>query len=515
MKIKEFINKLLNIPKELFKRFPESISLSILISIILAVFLENDIMEDIIIFLIIFPMEILFSEIYFKDNKKLRIISFIISIIIAIICNKYILERNSLIIKLTIVYSIILIILGLIKLLKDSKLPFNEYLTRVSSTSFKAQIITSILSSGLMLISLIIVLLFKVSEMLIIRAEILFFGIFVVPVLLYIFSNTSEKVWDFIKFVIKNLSSYIVIISFLVIYIYMLKIFITWNIPSNHIFRITSLLFILGLPIWTMVTSFEKESLPVKICSKLPIAFIPFIGLQIYSLTVRIMDSGITVIRYIGIMLIILEIIYVIIYLIKEEKVYYLGYVIILMSIIGILIPKINATSASVSSQYKRVINYLNKENLSNKEYNELYSAYIYLETNAEGKSYINKLTKEQINYITDGHKEDYVCYSNEGIQKYSNIDIRGYNKLSEFAISDYQGNQSFDVFKNVKIGNYNVNISTEIKRFIESQKSDEDMKVSNTIVTDEYKITITNIDICLNNNKIDNYSVSGYILEK
>ena len=516
MKLKDYIKKALEIPKDLFKRFPFSISLSILASIIIAVFLESDFLEDAIYFIFLFPIGILFSEIFFKDNKKIEIVSFIISLIIAMIGNKYIRESNELVIRLAAIYCISLTILGLIKLFKDSKLSLNEYVTRVAANSFKVQVVSGIISSGILAITGIIILLFKASEMMIVRAELIFAGSFVIPAFIYAFSDTKEEVWDFIKFIIKNLTSVILIIAFAIIYIYMLKIFITFKIPSNHIFRITGLLFLMGLPIWTMVSSFEKENIFVKINNILPIAFIPFVGLQIYSIAVRISNNGITIMRYCGILLIIFEILYIITYMAKKDKIYYLGYVLIAMSIIGIIIPKISATEVVVNSQYKIMMNYLNKEKLNDDEKDSLYSAYYYLTDFKEGKVLVDKLSNDQIDKITLNNTEvDFNCYYNYGSDSYNNLDISGYSRFSEFRVFGDDINKSYDIFNHIDIYGHDVNMSAEIKNFVKREKYGDEYKYSNIIVTDEYKVELKDIHVCIEDSLVNSYTISGYILEK
>ena len=262
MVIKEYLKKLLNIPRILFKRFPVSILTSIISSILIVIFFEKELLSDIFVFLIFLGIGSLFTEIMFS-NKVIKYSSYGISLIVAIILNKYVVELNQLSMKLAIIYGITLFIIGLLKLFKDSKLTLNEYVVRVASTTFKVQVISSIISAGLLLIGGIIITLFSVSDLLIIRLELLFGGIFVLPALIYTFAETKEKAWDFIKFAIKNLLSVILFISFAIVYIYMLKIIITFKVPSNHIFRIISILFALGLPTWTMISSFKDDNLIV------------------------------------------------------------------------------------------------------------------------------------------------------------------------------------------------------------------------------------------------------------
>ena len=61
--------------------------------------------------------------------------------------------------------------------------------------------------------------------------------------------------------VIKYVLGILVIIAFAIIYLYIAKIIILRDIPSNQIFRILATLFIIGFPIWTMSKSFENNDL--------------------------------------------------------------------------------------------------------------------------------------------------------------------------------------------------------------------------------------------------------------
>ena len=79
---------------------------------------------------------------------------------------------------------------------------------------------------------------------------------------------------------------------------YIIKIIVFKDMPSNQIFRILAALFILGCPIWTMVCNFKEDTIIDKINKLLPKLFIPFIILQIYSIGVRILENGITENRY-------------------------------------------------------------------------------------------------------------------------------------------------------------------------------------------------------------------------
>ncbi len=515
--MKELIKKILEIPKDLFKRYPFSISLSILVSFILACFLESDFIGDAIVFLLVFPVGVLFSEICFSNKTSLKTTGFIISLIIAIFANKYVLEGNELISKFTIIYVIALFILGLIKYYKNSNLSLGEYATRVWSNLFKAHLVFSVLSTGIMMISLIIMALFlsEEQELLIVRLELLLSGIYYVPSLIYSFDSYKEKPWDFIIFILKNFTSAILVLAFGIIYLYMLKILITWNIPSNAIFRIVGLLFILGLPLWIMINSFKDDNILVKISKKLPLAFIPLIALQIYSLAIRIASNGFTVMRYIGVMLIIIEILYSIINIIKEDKVYTIGYVIIAMVIVGLVAPKINAVDVAVNSQYKTLTKLLNKKILSPKEHSRLYSAYSYLQDFKEGKKYLVSLSKEDVDFIMEAKEVEYNCYySSEPLTLY-NVDIKGFNRLSEFEVNNSSDNGSLNELHEVDIKGNVVDFYSYVDKLIKSEDDYNYVKESKIIASENYKIYVNEIQVCIEENNLKSYTISGYILEK
>ena len=516
MNIKEYFKKVLKIPKMLFKRFPVSISISVISSILIAIFLENDILHDIFYFLLFLGIGSLFVEIMADKSKRfMRYPGYFLSLVIAVIFNKYIIEQNQLVIKFAVIYGITLYILGLLKLFKDSKLSINEYVTRIASTSFKVQVVSSILSMGILLVAGIIITLFSASDLLIVRLELLFGGTFVLPALIYTFAETKEKVWDFIKFAIKNLLSVILLASFAVIYIYMLKILVTLKVPSNHIFRIVSILFVLGLPTWTMIDSFKEKNIIGKINSKLPLIFIPLFFVQIYSLIVRIVNNGITISRYVGICLLILELCYLIIYIIKKEKVYLAAYAVIILSVIGILLPKINAVDLTINTQFKRLIYYLNKNELSNKERRSMYDTYSYLIDLKDGRSLIHsKLTNEQIEYITEEKYIDYECFFSTFIDD-DPIDINGYKMFKTISLESLNIKETFSTLENLNINNHPVDLTKLFSDFIKSKNPDDYLKNHHIIERDNYKIIITYLDICLEENMVQSYAINGYILEK
>lgn len=261
-------------------------------------------------------------------------------------------------------------------------------------------------------------------------------GFFYVPSVIYSFSEINKRVDTFSNILVKFVLFPMTILVFAIIYLYVLKILVLRDVPSNQIFAILSGLFILAVSTWTMMESQEEENLWYQISRKLPLLFIPLILLQIYSILVRIRQYGITPDRYMGVMWIILEIIYLIIYFWMHRYAGRMLGVIAAAMIIALLLPGINMYSVSISSQEKILSQYKKAEVLSNETKKKIYGAYEYLHDLHNSEKYLeNKYTAEDLKAIEGFYsEEDDRHYSSEiiiGIESYINdMDISEYSKM-------------------------------------------------------------------------------------
>lgn len=298
--------------------------------------------------------------------------------------------------KILIVYMSFVSILGIYKNFKKAEKNFEEYSIQVVVSMFKTSIIYGLLAIGLLLISLafIVLLLPKKDYELIARIEMLLSGMFYVPRLLYAFCDNEIEIGKFSKVVIKYVLGSLVMAAFLIIYAYIIKIAILRDMPKNVVFRIIAGLFVLGLPIWTMIQSFKDKDLYGKVCDYLPIFFMPFIFLQIYCIGVRISAYGITPSRYMCIVLIILEVCYFLIYVLKRNKIEYTMFVVFALICICTVFPKINVISASRNSQEK-ILMKIKDPNASDKEISKAIGAYEYF---SRDNNYGKRLISEKLN---------------------------------------------------------------------------------------------------------------------
>ena len=348
------------------------------------------------------------------------------------------------------------------------------------------------------------------------------------PTCLLAVSDTSEDNAAFTKKFVSYVLLPCVWIAMFVIYLYVVKIFVTQEVPSNEIFSICASLFAIGMPIWMMASGFveEKTSRYAKLISITKYIYAPFILLEIYSMSVRVKAYGLTEQRYAAIMFILLQIIYIL------WNRHYENLILVFVGclFIGLLLPFGNASYLSYQSQKNRFV----KNQTTDKEVAA--EAYDYLRGNAYGRRYIktNLTEAEQdelhsMMYGGDTHDSEQwesVYFYADPIEE-KGIIIDGYAKIytmtahwnEESTIENYE-NKTITVgdseYKNVDFTScisYYKNL--EDKR--ENQKINEKDIVYEIQVSDTEKLIITYIsfEIDEKQDKINRMFMKGYMLTK
>ncbi|MBU5477541.1 DUF4153 domain-containing protein [Eubacterium sp. MSJ-21] len=389
------------------------------------------------------------------------------------------------------------------------------------------------------------------------------------PTCLLAVSDTSEDNAAFTKKFVSYVLLPCVWIAMFVIYLYVVKIFVKQEVPSNEIFSICASLFAIGMPIWMMASGFveEKTSRYAKLISITKYIYAPFILLEIYSMSVRVIAYGLTEQRYAAWMFILLQIIYILwekIYaryarLAGRKKTYnnqvdtgdtgtehaneinqmktqinwhYENLILFLVGFlfVGLLFPFGNAQYLSYQSQKNRFV----KNQTSDKKVAA--EAYDYLRGNAYGRRYIktNLTEAEQdelhsMMYGGDTHDSEQwesVYFYADPIEE-KGIIIDGYAKIytmtahwnEESTIENYE-NKTITVgdseYKNVDFTScisYYKNL--EYKR--ENQEINEKDIVYEIQISDTEKLIITYIsfEIDEKQDKINRMFMKGYMLTK
>lgn len=494
----------------------------------------DNILEQIAIIGLISAINAFASESFCKKTWQ-RVITGIIGTVIGIIFTRLIYVRDSVIVTRIIVgYCVTVFLIGLMKVIKNSKLEFHEYCTQIFQNLFNSVIIYLILNIGLsIIISIFILLLLDNVDSLdiILRLQIAIAGWFLVPAFLMAITNPEYNVSKFIEVIISFVLLPLTILATIIIYLYMAKMFIMREIPANSIFRILAGLFVVAFPVWTMAYSFREKNKIIKIfCKAMPISFIPFIGLQIYSISVRCKENGITPLRYLGIMLIIFEVVTIFLSLYKNRK--YILHTITtgsILLVISTILPVVNMHTISNMSQANRLLKAWKEEEkysqLTEEQKEIVLSSYYYLINQEDGKKYIPEYLEEE----TIKDKEKYYNINTTKNITYTMpedgvIYIAGYSYIEPINTFCYKGNE----LKKLELNKAcTIDITEYILDIIkENEKSSDDaqkyiienrvLKVNDTrdLYIKDLSITYTERENITEDN-INYVRINGYVLIK
>ncbi len=387
------------------------------------------------------------------------------------------------------------------------------------------------------------------------------------PTCLLAVSDTSEDNAAFTKKFVSYVLLPCVWIAMFVIYLYVVKIFVTQEVPSNEIFGICASLFAIGMPIWMMASGFveEKSSRYAKLISITKYIYAPFILLEIYSMSVRVKAYGLTEQRYAAWMFILLQIIYIL-----WEKIYaryatfagrkktynnqadtgdteteyaneinqtktqinwhYENLILVVVGFlfVGLLLPFGNAQYLSYQSQKSRLV----KNRTS--DMGEAAKAYDYLKTNAYGRRYLdNYLTEaeqdELHNMLYDRDSEDQwksVYFNTYPIEE-GGLTIRGYEKIygvdehygDECSVQEYESKTitaGDNVYEGVDLTSC-ISYYKDLEDKNENQVVDEKDKVYEIQISDTEKLIVTYISFEIDDEQtmIKRMFIKGYMLTK
>ena len=233
--------------------------------------------------------------------------------------------------------------------IKEKGFSLREYLLKLFMNSVFVFILICVVLAGILVLYLICeVLLGTIPYYIISRIIVFLLSMISFMGLLVSIEKVDGKQGLFSKILVRYIMQIMVFMGFIIFYIYLIKIIVKLELPSNQVFAVCTILFSIGLITSLMSLGFNEESKYNTAIKFLPVAFIPALILQIISLSLRIAQHGLTKNRYIGVAIIIFEIVYLVFYIldvimkkekIKLEKVLLIGS---LLFFISCFVPKIN-----------------------------------------------------------------------------------------------------------------------------------------------------------------------------
>lgn len=526
-KVKDFFNRLTSNYKTYVKQYMAT-NIVIIIATLVFTFANfnawSKFLTSFAIIAVIAAINFFVVESYFKE-KKSKMYSCVAGFVIAVVLERFAHYNvfGASASRILTGYYIVAFLIGLFKVIKNSGLELSKYCTRVFKNLFGTGVIYGILVVGFALIMAISISLLTPGKNyeLVLRAQIAIAGFFLIPATLLSITNTEGENSKFIETVISFVLLPLTAIATIIIYIYMIKILVLRQIPQNSIYRIVAGLFVVAFPVWVMTYEFKEKNRFVEVFSKImPIAFIPLIGLQIYSIGARIGENGITPVRYMGVMFIIFEIIAIVLSIVNKRK--YLTNAVLVAAVlmaISTILPVVNLEQISNYNQASRLRKAWREgesfTSLSKEEKATASSAYRYLSRQENCEKYLPKyLDKEE---LTKKLIEHYSPYGDEG-ETYDEkrttykrvnyqypddgvITVEGYNRIKKFQVYEYDINE--ENLESVSLyDTFNINLKDYVIGLIEANKNgDESAKeyiVSHRVhrVDDSRDIYITDVNL-------------------
>ena len=458
-KFKNFIEEQKTDLKTLLYNYTFTIIAVALVSVIFCIELELDKTPDAIgnmeLFLLIFAVGAVFIETYFVDKDqpkkwgRLAMFYVVDGFLAAIwtiighfdeeIANAFdnpdVYYLN--ISKILAVYIVALVAATIYKLVKLSGLEFDTYISRAIFGLIKMWGLFLVLYLAIcLLLSIFDSLIMEIDYWDIIdNVSVLLCGFVCFPYSLLMIADTKDENSKFTKGLINIALMPAVIIALVMVYVYIIKIIFTWSMPSNEAFNICLYVFILGGPVWFKSYGFLREKalekgeelgIYGKIVKNMKYAYAPLIILELLAIGIRIASYGLTTDRYMAIVAVSFQIIYVLWNVIgklikkelKEEGLIYVGLVIF---VFAMLFPGLNMDKLPANIQIARFEDALDREDYLDEKF-----------TTSERKELelkFNEYIEEENAYNHTEYVNAYVPTADKGY----GVMIEGFTHIYEF----------------------------------------------------------------------------------
>lgn len=294
---------------------------------------------------------------------------------------------------------VLLLLLGTVYMChRKSGVEFAEYMLHVLANLCVTTAVYIVLSIGVSHVLTVVDTLFVDSVLgsFATAGTILLTGLYYVPCCITALCNMDSDIDRAPgKYLLRDVITSLTIFAVMVVYAYLFKILLLWEMPSNEVFGIITGIFCFGMPIWVMDYYYQDETRYMRILQKLPYALIPLIPVQTYAMGVRIYEHGMTPSRYLGMLMVIIEIAVLFVWHFCRESMERVLLILGVCVIAAFLVPGVNRNSLSDRWQRAFLENYyqklLTQGELTQTECGRLKGAYRYLKDKPEMASVVER----------------------------------------------------------------------------------------------------------------------------
>lgn len=264
-----------------------------------------------------------------------------------------------------------------------------------------------------------------------------------------------------VKILIGTIGLPIYLLLIAILYIYLAKILITWNLPSNQINLYASLAALFFILFYFTLGSYRAENKLIDLFMKWgKFALIPIILVQLYAINLRVAAYGITTLRYISIILVSIVLVFLVLAIFKKGK--YLKGIFVVIAAVAIIFTytPLNVIDVPDRVQYDRLVTILEQNdmyqngkvvanpNVSLANKGEITNIFEYLINSGGTKIPFIKAFRDKVGYKgydsvefsktfgflpyyvgqVDPSQPQEVYYNNTFL--YPNLDVSGYSKM-------------------------------------------------------------------------------------
>lgn len=498
------------------------------------------------VFCLLTAMQTIAFEEIFAHKKKIRLIGYGISAILAglyvfiLSSEKYVLfgvetdTLDEIVTRILVVHGILFVSLSIHHMFRRLEDDFEIYATKAFLELIKSTVIYGLFALGLALIIVIFNELIFDTDDFLEMVEIFLAGGIYVPMCLKSISGKNEEPGKFSRICFLYVLQPMLLLAFAIIYLYVIKLFLGGDVSSNHIFYILGFLFAIGMPIWTIVHGMkQKEGFLSRATAFLPYVFLPFILLQCWSIGLRISSYGMTPDRYFALVFILCEIIYFVLYFLhhrgNKQAISWILYAIIGLSVITLLFPGLSYDDVVIRSQMNRMTKMLESPDPDEASIKSAYRAISRVGYKGD-QALATKLTKAQTEQIESF--DEYGNLTNTRIylhasRTFTDVDVSAYRKL--YAMNNYRATPQ-DGAVTISVNGLSTSekdlIEVNLKDYLDWILETFDESYDRRFNLDEHYLLSVNdrqdlylttfsIDFNSKTKEITSLTIGGYLLEK
>ncbi len=331
-----------------------------------------------------------------------------------------------------------------------TSMSFGEYIMGVISGNFLILVVYFVVNLGLLTLTFVFTeLLFGDFGDIYPPLAVIATGLYLGGSALVILTDSLTDIPKFMNVLFRYVLYGMSLAAYVIVYLYIIKILVLQDFPSNSVYGILTSLFCFSIPL-AYLNIDHTTGFIEKISRILPYIFAPLVFLQIYTVAVRIRQYGLTPSRDLGIIFIMFEICYIVWYTIRREALHYIVLVLAALTFLLTFMPVSNALSVPELTQaftLRRCLKY-DAATIPEDLRRRMYSAYDYLRNMDNGARYISdhyssERIEEMLGSAAAGDSDDHTYSGYTESRSFScsvmDLDIAGYDTVTAFSNNSYK----------------------------------------------------------------------------